>query len=170
MADAAFISTGNLKREGLINGNVEDTILRVVIQRVQRSVVRPLLGTSLYNRIVTGITDDDLNADEKTLMDDYVTPLMVVACDRASIDATNYQIRNKSVSTGVDKDFKSVTESENLRLDNSIRQSITIEQNTLIDYLLDNCKLYPEYDNAECSYEMKPPSTKKAKGNSFYLT
>lgn len=170
MADAAFISTGNLKREGLINGNVEDTILRVVIQRVQRSVVRPLLGTSLYNRIVTGITDDDLNADEKTLMDDYVTPLMVVACDRASIDATNYQIRNKSVSTGVDKDFKSVTESENLRLDNSIRQSITIEQNTLIDYLLDNCDLYPEYKNSECSYEMKPPSTKKAKGNSFYLT
>ncbi|NOQ49398.1 MAG: hypothetical protein GQ553_01850 [Nitrosomonadaceae bacterium] len=170
MADAAFISTANLKKEGLINGNVEDSILRVVIQRVQRSVVRPLLGTSLYNRIVTGITDDDLNADEKVLMDDYVTPLMVVACDRASIDATNYQIRNKSVSTGVDADFKSVTESENLRLDNSIRQSITIEQNTLIDYLLDNCDLYPEYNNAECSYEMKPPSTRKSKGNSFYMT
>ena len=168
--DSAFITAEKLKLIGLINGNVEDSILRVVIQRVQRSVVRPLLGTSLYNRISTGITDNDLNADEITLMDDYVTPLMVVACDRASIDATNYQIRNKSVSTGTDKDFKAVTESENLRLDNSIRDSITIEQNTLIGYLLDNCDLYPEYNNAECSYEKRPPSTKRSTGKNFYLT
>lgn len=168
--DSAFITADKLKLIGLINGNVEDSILRVVIQRVQRSVVRPLLGTSLYNRISTGISAADLNANEIILMDDYVTPLMVVACDRASIDATNYQIRNKSVSVGVDKDFKAVSESENLRLDNSIRESITIEQNTLVDYLLDNCLLYPQYDNAECSYEMKAPNTTKAKGINFYLT
>lgn len=177
MADAAFISTATLKKEGLINGNVEDSILKVVIKNTQRYVVRPLLGTSLYKRLLIGIdfanglgAGPELTANERILMDEYVTPLMVVACDRASIDATTYQIRNKSTSKGSDKDFETVSESENLRLDNSIRPYIKMEQNTLIDYLLDNCDLYPEYNNAECSYENKPPSTKQSKGINFYLT
>ena len=170
MIDAAFVSTTNLKQNALINGNVEDSVLRVVIVRQQRLVVRPLLGTSLYKRLVAGITADDLNADEKELLDEYIAPLMYVCCDRAAINATTYQLRNKAASKGTDKDFAPISESENLRLDNSIRPSIVSEQNTLIGYMLDNCDLYPEYNNAECSYEMKPPSTTNAKGYPFYMT
>jgi hypothetical protein len=167
--DPAFINTADLKELGLINGNVEDSILRVVIQRVQRSTVRPILGTSLYKRICQGIEGSDLNADEITLMDDYVIPLMVVACDRKSINATNYQIRNKAVSKGVDPALQAVSESENLRLDNDIRQDITIAKNELIGYLLDNCDLYPEYDSGECNYENIQPQKRKRGGSNFNL-
>ena len=170
MADAPFISVANLTENSLINGNVEGSILKVVIIRQQRLVVRPLLGTSLYKRLSTGITADDLNADEITLLNEYIAPLLYVCCDRAAINPTTYQIRNKSTSKGTDKDFDTVSESENLRLDNSIRPSITDEQNTLIGYMIDNCELYPEYNNAECSYENRPPSKQKSKGTNFYLT
>jgi hypothetical protein len=167
--DPAFINTSDLKELGLINGNVEDSILRVVIQRVQRSVVRPILGTSMYKRICAGINDNDLNSDEVTLMDDYVIPLMVVASDRKSINATNYQIRNKNVGKGTDPNLQSVTESENLRLDNDIRLDIKIAKNELIGYLLDNEDLYPEYKSSECNYENIQPQKSKTKGTNFNL-
>ena len=51
MADAAFISTKSLVDNSFINGNVEDSILTVLIDRTQRAAIEPLIGTSLYNPI-----------------------------------------------------------------------------------------------------------------------
>ena len=94
--DAAFINTAQLKQIGLINGNVEDSDLRVVIQRAQVSEIQPLIGTSLYERLSEGIEANDLNANEVILMDKYIVPLMAIFCDRRAIDVTTYQIRNKT--------------------------------------------------------------------------
>ena len=173
----AFINTDDLKELGLINNNVEDSILRVIITRVQENIVHPILGTSLYNRLCTGVNDtmsdpqgsNPLNSDEVNLMDNYIIPLMVVACDRKSINATNYQIRNKGVGKGVDPNFQAVQESENLRLDNDIRQDIVVSKNKLIGHLLDNCDLYPEYDQEECNYENIKPQKKKSSGSTISL-
>jgi len=167
--DAAFINTQNLVDLGLINTNVEDSVLEVLIQRVQKSTVRPLLGTSLYNRISEGIDNSNLNADEVKLMDEYVIPLLVIAVDRKAINSTTYQIRNKATTKGIDPNVQPVSESENLRLDNDIRQDLVIAENDLIGYLRDNCELYPEYNNAECSYEMHPPSKERANNIAFGL-
>ena len=160
--DAAFINTDQLKKLGLINGNVEDSDLRVIIQRAQVSEIQPLIGTSLYNRISTGIDDNDLNTDERLLMDDYIIPLMVVLCDRRAINVTTYQIRNKTTGKGVDENITPVTESENLRLDNQIRHDTKVPTAKLVGYLLDNCDLYPEYDSEECNYENIRPQKKKS--------
>ena len=58
--DPYFINTADLKELGLINNNVEDSILSPTIIRAQRATIRPVLGTSLYKRIAEGIDDDDL--------------------------------------------------------------------------------------------------------------
>ena len=73
---AYMIDTDDLKEIALINKNVEDSIINVVIQRVQKGVVRPVLGTALYDRLLTGIDADDLNSDEIELMENYVIPLL----------------------------------------------------------------------------------------------
>jgi len=167
--DAAFINTAQLKKLGLINGNVEDSDLRVIIQRAQTTEIQPLIGTSLYNRIVSGINSDDLNANERLLMDDYILPLMVLLCDRRAINVTTYQIRNKTTGKGVDENITPVTESENLRLDNQIRQDAKVPTSKLVGYLLDNCDLYPEYDSEECNYENIQPQKRKTAGRNIFF-
>ena len=167
--DAAFISTDALKKRALLNGNVEDSILRVIIQRAQTTEVEPLIGTSLYKRLVAGIAASNLNANETILMDDYITPVMVYACDRRAIDATTYQIRNKTTGKGVDENITPVTPGENLKLDNQIRQDMKFATSKLVGYLLDNCDLFPEYDSGECNYENIQPQKRQTSGRTIYF-
>lgn len=168
--DAAFINTAQLKQLGLLQGNVEDSLLRVAIQRAQSTEILPLTGTSLYKRLVAGIEADDLTANERTLMDDYVLPALVLMCDRRAINATTYQIRNKTTGKGVDENITPVSESENLRLDNQMRQDIKVAVSKLVGYLLDNCDLYPEYDSGECNYENIQPQKKQTVGRNIFFT
>lgn len=166
--DAYLIDSDDLKAISLINNNVEDSIIRVTIQRVQKSIVRPILGTLLYKRLIQGIEDNDLNSDEITLLEDYIAPLMAAACDRKAINHTTYQIRNKTTGKGLDQNITAVDQGENLRLDNDIREDIEVAKADLIGYLKDNCGKYPEYQNPEVSYENKAPlKSKKFNGISF---
>lgn len=158
--DNQFISTQYLKEIALLNGNVEDSKLKVVIQRVQRSILRPLLGYALYDRINQGIEDNDLTVDERLLMDGYIIPLISIGCDRKAINAITYDIRNKTVGKASDEHITSVSESENLRLDNDIRQDLAIAQRDLTQFLNDNCDTYPLFKEGNYNYTQKP--TKRA--------
>ncbi len=158
--DNQFITTEYLKEISLINGNVEDSKLKVVIQRVQRSIVRPLLGYALYERLNQGITDDDLTTDEKLLMDKYIIPVISIGCDRKSINAITYDIRNKTVGKAKDEHIDPVNESENLRLDNDIRQDLAIAQKDLTNFLYENADTYPLFKEGNDRFDEKP--TKRA--------
>ena len=53
MALTYFITPSKLKELSFINENVEDSIVKPVIQRVQRLHIEKLLGTPLYKKMVT---------------------------------------------------------------------------------------------------------------------
>ena len=55
MTNAFLISTTAVKELGLIQANVRDSILEVVIRRAQDFIVRPILGTSFFERLKEGI-------------------------------------------------------------------------------------------------------------------
>jgi len=170
MASAAFISTEALVQNSLINGNVEDSILTVVIDRTQRAAIEPLIGTSLYNRLIAGIIADDLNPDEKTLLDDYISQVMYTACDVRAVVPVLFQTRNKAVSKGTDPTATPVQISEATKVTDEMRTDVNVAKKRLVGYLLDNCKDYPEYDQAECSYEFMPPSKNKEQGKFIFIT
>lgn len=170
MPFAALINADQLKELGLINSNVEDSILSPIIKRVQKRQVKHLLGSSLYNRIIEGINADDLNADEKFLMDEYVIPLMVVCCDYKAVNATAYQIKNKATGTSSDEAIQVIMKSDKSDFKNDIAGDVEVAKNDLIGYLMDNSLLYPEYNNAECSYELRLPQKNKENSVNFRLT
>jgi len=170
MASAAFISTEALVQNSLINGNVEDSILTVVIDRTQRAAIEPLIGTSLYNRLIAGIIADDLNPDEKTLLDDYISQVMYTACDVRAVIPVLFQTRNKAVSKGTDPTATPVQISEATKVTDEMRTDVNVAKKRLVGYLLDNCELYPEYDSAECSHEFMPPSKNKEQGKFIFIT
>jgi hypothetical protein len=135
----------------LVNENVEDSIVRVTIQRVQRNILQAVITTPLYNRLLQGVEDNDLNTDEVILLEDYIQPYLACECDRKMINNVTYQIRNKAVGKGIDPNLNVVSESENLRLDNSIRQDAEGSKKLLLDYLNENFELYPEYVVKTCN-------------------
>jgi hypothetical protein len=143
--DSYLLDADDFKAMSLTNTNVEDSIVRVTIQRAQRHVLQPVLTKPLYERLLQGVEDNDLNSDEVTLLEKYIQPYLACECDRKILNNVTYQIRNKSVNKGIDQHATPVNESENLRLDNSIRADIEASRKLLLDYLFENKDLFPEY-------------------------
>lgn len=167
--EASLISTQALKDRSFVHGNVEDSILRVVIIRVQDTIVEPAIGTPLFKRLLDGIDGDDLSEDEVTLMDNYIVPVMISGCDERAIDAVTYQTRNKTVGLSRDENITPVNESENNRVSDRLKSELNTYLARLVGYLKDNCDLYPEYRAYVCSYENIRPAKKVNRSNISFL-
>lgn len=158
---AYLIDTASVKELGYIQENVRDSILKVVIRRAQDFVIRPILGTKLFERLKTGIINDDLNANETTLLNDYIAPCIAAACDAKAINALTYELRAETAGKAKDEHIEAVSESENSRLFDDIDGDVLGYREILIGYLKDNSDLFPEYEDPDCSHEnMKPDSGK----------
>lgn len=163
--ESSLISTEKIKKRGYIHGNVEDSLLRTIIQRVQDRMVEPIIGTPLFKRLLTGIDDNDLTANEITLMDNYIVPVMVAGCDYRSVNPITYEIRNKAVGTTRDEHLSPVTESENVRLKDELLSDLKFYQERLIGYLKDNETTFPLYATCTDNFEDLKPETGLKYGN-----
>jgi hypothetical protein len=161
----SLISTEKLKKRGYIHGNVEDSILRTLILRVQDTIVEPIIGTPLFKRLIQGIEDNDLNNDEILLMDDYVVPVMVSGCDYRSVNVLTYEIRNKGVGITKDEHFEPTSESGNVRLKDELKMDLQHYSARLIGYLKDNYELYPQYTECNDNFEDLHPQKEQIKSN-----
>ena len=142
---AFLINAYNLKELSLIHGNVEDSILQPTIRIVQDTMIEPIIGTNLYNRLLEGIDADDLNANEVILMDSYIIPCLAMGCNVETVIQTVFQIRNKATGRTNDEHLTSATESEINRIQDNFRNKFEFYRIKLIKYLKFNSSLYPEY-------------------------
>lgn len=146
-----------LKHYSLIDGNVNDEVLVVVLKRCQDIYIEPALGTPLYKRILNGVENDDLTANELTLMG-YILNYLYVVCDIDSSTYLNQRIRNKSVGTASDEHVRAGTVSETNNLTDDLRKKASFYKNRLIGYLRDNEELFPLYcDYDPCKKEQVKP-------------
>lgn len=146
MSNAFLISAYNLKELSLIHGNVEDSILTPTIRIVQDTTIEPIIGTSLYTRLLEGIDANDLNADEVLLMDSYIIPVLAMGCNSETVLTTTYQLRNKATGITNDEWLKGASESEINRIQDNFRSKLEHYRQKLINYLKFNSGLYPEYN------------------------
>ena len=167
--NAYLITTANVKKIAYIQGNVEDSILSITIKRVQDNIIQPIIGTSLYKRLLAGITANDLNADEQTLLDDYIAPCIASACDYKIIYPLATKTRNKTVGSNNDEIMNTASLEAQTQLRNEYRKDFEPYRLALIGYLKDNETLFPEYYNWVCSFENIPPDKGRAKTNIRFI-
>lgn len=94
---ALIVTERWIKASGLINENTDPKILTPIIVAVQDEYIHPLLGTDLYDEIISQVTDDTVSADNQTLLDNYVLNcvLWYVHCEASP--ALQYRYMNKGV-------------------------------------------------------------------------
>lgn len=94
---ALIVTERWIKASGLINENTDPKILTPIIVAVQDEYIHPLLGTDLYDEIISQVTADTVSADNQTLLDNYVLNcvLWYVHCEASP--ALQYRYMNKGV-------------------------------------------------------------------------
>lgn len=154
---AFLIDIATIKEIGFVNKNVENNIITTTLRRVQDTMLLPILGTGFFNRLIQGVTDDNLTSDEEALLNDYIAPFLVAAVDYRVVNPLTYAIHAKTVGTAKDEHITPITESENNLLKDDLSKDMEVYRKRLVGFLKDNCELFETYNEYICSFEAIKP-------------
>lgn len=111
-----LISDTMIKERTAIHGNIDPKLIYPEIKFAQDSKILPIMGTRLYNKLQTIISDgtitDSANVNYKGLLDNYlVDALMYYTLSELPVNIS-YQLWNKGVvrKQGQDTDLPSMSE------------------------------------------------------------
>jgi hypothetical protein len=99
MATVTYILLPSVIKERMsLHDNVDDKLIYPEIKAVQDLYIMPLLGSTLFNKILSDIAAGTLGGNYKVLVDDY---LVMAVCNYVMSElpeGLNYQFWNKGVS------------------------------------------------------------------------
>ena len=97
MATVTYIILPSVIKERMsLHDNVDDKLIYPEIKAVQDLYIMPLLGSTLFNKILADIAANTLGGNYKILVDDY---LVMAVCNYVMSElpeGLNYQFWNKN--------------------------------------------------------------------------
>jgi len=97
MKNVCFINVNTIKERSALHSNVDDKLILPELLSAQDMYILPALGTALYNRLQSGIENNNLNADEVDLLDNFITnPLVYYTLSELPV-GLSYQFYNKGL-------------------------------------------------------------------------
>lgn len=159
MSNFLTFTENYLKEISIINDNVDAKILTPIIILVQDKYLHPILGTDLFTDIKDEIIAGSVSADNVTLLDNYIMPVMHWYCLKESTPAFKYRYMNKGLMIKNSENSSAADLSEvkwNMDLwDNNAK----FYAERLTNFLKANTTTYPLYcSNTDCD-DIKPNQT-----------
>ena len=159
MATVLFINRTDLVRNSILDGNVDTDKFIQFIKISQQINIQNYLGSQLYNKYTTIIGNGDIDTapylDYKTLLNEYIQPMLIWFAQVDYLPFAAYQVKNGGV-------FKHTSENasnaEKFELDALIeKHRDTAEHYTqrMIDYLTNNSNSFTEY-TSNSNEDMSP--------------
>src|SRR5689334_19305885 len=111
-----LISDVMLKERTSMHGNTDPKLIYPDIKYAQDAYVAPLLGSALYNKLITLVSgntiSDAANANYKTLLDDYIVDTLIWYTMSEASTPISFQFWNKGVvrKQGQDTELPSMSE------------------------------------------------------------
>jgi hypothetical protein len=102
MANVLLISENKIKAFTNINKNVDIDTIRAEIGIAQDIHLQTLLGTKFYNHLLSQVssTGNTFNADELTLVNDYIAPYLIQTAYFEMIPHLHYRTMNRGIVEG----------------------------------------------------------------------
>jgi hypothetical protein len=150
MAVTHFIGEQALKDNSVLNENVDMKLITPIITLVQDKYVIQTLGTGQYNEVKSAIIADTTlasNSRIKTLVDDYIQPMMIWWILYELQPVLNYKLTNKSIAQKSSDNSQPAGRTDMLGLMDRHKDNAQYYTQRLINYLIANPTLFPLYFN-----------------------
>lgn len=142
---ALFITLKELKRKSIFDGNIDADKIIQFIEVAQDTEVQTYLGTKLYEKLQSDIIANSLTGNYKTLVDDYIKPMLIWYTQAAYIPYAAYQISNGGIYKHNSENSTSVDQSEINSLASHATETAEFYTQRFMDHMNYNSNLYPEY-------------------------
>ena len=149
MAQVLFIKVQDLKKNTILDGNVDVDKLLPYIKLAQEIHIQNYMGTKLYDGLTAAIPniDQPANARWKTLLDDYIVPMLIWFAQVDYLPFAAYQIRNGGMFKHKSENSDTVSKEEVDYLTEKARTNAEWYSRRFIDFMSFNETTYPEYTN-----------------------
>ena len=149
MSYVLFISEQKLKDSTAINLNVDVNILLPYVLQAQTLYIEPKLGTQLYEHIKgliqAGTIGNVGNAAYKTLLDDYISFVLVNYSFYHAIPYLRFKVENGNIYSKTSENGTALTTEESQSLREEISNTAQYYTERLIEYIRNNTSDFPEY-------------------------
>jgi hypothetical protein len=149
MSYVLLISEQKLKDSTAINLNVDVNILLPYVLQAQTLYIEPKLGTQLYEHIKgliqAGTIGNVGNAAYKTLLDDYISFVLVNYSFYHAIPYLRFKIENGNIYSKTSETGTALSTEESQSLREEISNTAQYYTERLIEYIRNNTSDYPEY-------------------------
>ena len=149
MSYVLFISEQKLKDSTAINLNVDVNILLPYVLQAQTLYIEPKLGTQLYEHIKgliqAGTISDAGNVAYKTLLDDYISFVLVNYSFYHAIPYLRFKVENGNIYSKTSENGTALSTEESQSLREEISNTAQYYTERLIEYIRNNIGDYPEY-------------------------
>ena len=145
------------KRNSVVNLNVDNELIHPQIVKAQNMNIERVLGSDLFNLVLTEIESGVVSARVITLLEDYIQPALVEWVTYTALPYLNYKFTNKSIAKK-DSDNSSASDLNEINfLRQDIRDDAEYLSERITKYLEANLTLFPEYHNgnSDCD-DIKP--------------
>lgn len=166
-----LVSETKLKAFTNINKNVDMDVLKAEIQIAQDIDLQTILGTKFYQHLQNQVsaTGNTFNANEKTLVDEYIQPYLIQTAYFNAMPQLMYRTMNRGIVSGDMENAQPVDIETMKYLRNIQKQRADFYSQRLIDYLLigKGQNLFPDYLNNSTYDGMVPDRTQKYNNGIF---
>jgi hypothetical protein len=97
MKNICFINVNTIKERSALHSNVDDKLILPEILTAQDMYILPSLGSALYERLQSGIENNNLTTDEVDLLDNFITNALVYYTLSELPVGLSYQFYNKGL-------------------------------------------------------------------------
>lgn len=148
-ANTLLISVDMIKARTPVHDNIDEKLVFPVIKVAQDMRIHPILGSSLFNKIVSDVGSGSITGEYKALLDEYIVDALVWWTLADLVMDISYQTWNKGVirKQGDSTEVPDFSELDSLR--NIYRSRGEYYAERLRLYLVANSKpdFIPEYYN-----------------------
>ena len=147
MQNVLLISEKYLKENSVINNNVDSCYLLPAIQTAQEIALQQLIGTKLYNRICSMVSDGTINSNEqyKTLLDNYIIPYLQQVVLREIQIPLFGKLRNAGVLQSTDQQTQILTIKDVEYIKEYYNAQSVFYGDRLTKYLLANNHIFTDF-------------------------
>jgi hypothetical protein len=147
MAIALMVSEQFIKDTTVIDENVDMKLLRDTIELCQEKYILPLVGTGIYNELVTQILAGSVDSDNTTLLDSYIQTALKWWVQYEGVDILTYKFTNKTIAKKNSENSQPIDMEEVRRLMEKWRTNAEMYSQRVTDYLQQNNTTFTLYDN-----------------------
>jgi hypothetical protein len=144
-ANILFINETLLKSRTAISDSIDGKQLKPQIKLAQDMYVQPALGSTLYLRLQAGVEADNLSATESSLIDNYITDMLIWYTMSLLPMSLGYQFFSKGVLQKTAEESNTPSRAELESISTQYKMQAEFYKQRMIDYLRQNYTLFSEY-------------------------